>query len=93
MPWSIYCMDKPDTDAVRAEYQAVYRKYLDQWEAKIFFCGPLQPDDGSKYIGSLFILDVDSREVARAFADSEPYKHARHVHQRQYLSYAHIIRS
>ena|SRR5260221_8757589 len=73
MLWAVYCVDKPGTAAARSEHLKEHRAYLDKAETHIFFSGPLQSDDAEAQVGSLFILNVGSREEAQAFVDNEPF--------------------
>ena len=35
--------------------------------------GPTQSDDGAEAIGSLFVINVNSRAEAKAFSDGDPF--------------------
>ncbi len=73
MLWAVYCVDRADTAEARAEHLAVHREYLDIFKPKIFFSGPLQNDDASVALGSLFILNVPDRDGAEDFISNEPF--------------------
>lgn len=73
MLYAAYCIDNPDTVALREEHLKVHREYLDKHADKIFFSGPLQTDDASASVGSLFILNVRDRSEAQAFVDNETF--------------------
>lgn len=73
MLWAVYCVDKPDTAATREKYLEAHRAYLTTVTPSIFFSGPLQSDDASASVGSLFILNVKGRQEAQAFIDNEPF--------------------
>lgn len=76
MLWAIYCIDKANTAATRDEYLKVHRSFLDTKERDIMFSGPLQSDDAAVNVGSLFILNVATRNEAQAFIDAEPFNNA-----------------
>jgi uncharacterized protein len=76
MLWAICCLDKTDTTVTRGELLKVHRKYLDANVPNIFFSGPLQSDDAEQSLGSLFILNVKSRDEAQAFINNEPFNNA-----------------
>lgn len=76
MLWAVYCTDKPNTAEARDRHLKAHRAYLDEVDSKIFFSGPLQSDDATRNIGSLFILNVKGREEAEAFINSEPFNNA-----------------
>ncbi|MCY0853478.1 YciI family protein [Cupriavidus sp. D39] len=73
MLWMINCTDKPNSAALREQYLATHRAYLDGWNDKIFFSGPQQSDDGSVFVGSFFIIDVPSRTEAQRFIEGETF--------------------
>ena len=76
MLWAIYCVDKPNSAALRAEHQQRHSAYLKDKDAVIFFTGPLQSDDGKENIGSLWIVTANSRAEAQAFVDAEAFYRA-----------------
>ena len=73
MLWAIYCIDKPNSTPLRAEHQQRHSAYLKEKDPVIFFTGPLQSDDGSANIGSLWIIAANSRSEAQAFVDGEAF--------------------
>jgi uncharacterized protein YciI len=76
MLWAVYCIDKADTAKAREENLKIHRDYLDTFKPKIFFSGPLQTDDASASLGSLFILNVKDKSEAEAFIGHEPFNKA-----------------
>lgn len=73
MLWVISCIDKPNSAALRDALLPPHRQYLDGWIDKIFFSGPQQSDDGERFIGSFFILNVPSRAEAQRFIEGETF--------------------
>lgn len=74
MLWSVYCVDKPDTEETRNRLRTIHRQYLDKYMPHLFFSGPLLDDtDPEIQLGSLFILDLDSKEAAEAYIANEPF--------------------
>jgi uncharacterized protein len=71
MLWIIVCTDKPGAAALRAEHLPVHRTYLQGQISRIYFSGPLESDDGSKMVGSVFIINAPSRAQAEAFIHEE----------------------
>lgn len=68
----IYCRDRPNSEALRAELRAPHIAYLERHQDKIALIGPTlnaagQPD------GMMLILDVDDRREAEAFLAGEPF--------------------
>ena len=73
MLWVISCVDKPNTAAVRAGVLQTHRDYLQSQKGILVLAGATQNDDGTQAVGSLFIVNVDSREKAKAFSDGDPF--------------------
>lgn len=73
MLWTISCTDKPNTAAVRASVLQPHRDYLQSQKGILVLSGATQTDDGTEAIGSLFVVNVNSRAEARAFSDGDPF--------------------
>jgi uncharacterized protein YciI len=76
MPFAIYCLDKPNSGAVRMAARPDHLAYLVGFEDKIVFAGPLLADDHQTMIGSLLILDLPDRAAAEKFSSGDPYRKA-----------------
>jgi uncharacterized protein YciI len=76
MLWAISCQDKPDTATIRDEFVKPHREYLQSQKHILVLAGATQSDDGTQAIGSLFIVNVDSRAKAKAFSDGDPFTKA-----------------
>ncbi|HSB48282.1 MAG TPA: YciI family protein [Burkholderiales bacterium] len=76
MLWAISCVDKPDTAAIREKVLQPHRDYLQSQKGILVLAGATQNDDGTQAIGSLFIVNVDSRAKARSFSDGDPFTKA-----------------
>ncbi|OWT60284.1 hypothetical protein CEY11_11575 [Candidimonas nitroreducens] len=76
MLWMIMCTDKPNQAEKRAELLAAHRKYLDGKNDMIFFSGPQESDDGSRMIGSLFIVSAPAKKGAEDFIYNETFYQA-----------------
>lgn len=77
MIYSVYCLDKENSAALRDEHRTAHRAYLDTWKNKMFFSGPLLDDeDEDKQLGSLFILSVKDRSEAEDFINNENFNRA-----------------
>jgi len=70
MLWAIYCLDTHV--GARTEHLPAHRAYLDTKESVIFFMGPLFNDEGTQIIGSMFLLNVETRDDAQAFLNDDP---------------------
>ena len=73
MLWTISCVDKPDTAAIREKVLVPHREYLGSQKRILVLAGATQNDDGTAAIGSLFVVNVGSRAEAKAFSDGDPF--------------------
>jgi len=71
--WAISCVDKPNTAAIRASVLQPHRDYLQSQKHILVLAGATQTDDGKDAIGSLFVVNVNSRTEAKAFSDGDPF--------------------
>jgi uncharacterized protein len=67
------CLDKADALDVRMATRAAHLAYLDGFKANVKLAGPLLDTTDGAMIGSHFILDFDTQDEAKAFADNDPY--------------------
>lgn len=73
MLWAIVCVDKPNTAEIRSTVLQPHRDYLSSQKGILVLSGATQSDDGTQAIGSLFILNVNSRAEAKKFSDGDPF--------------------
>ena len=73
MLWVIYCEDKPDSAAIREQHIEPHREYLQSQKKILVLAGARQNDAGTQPIGSLFVLNVNSRAEAQAFSEGDPF--------------------
>jgi uncharacterized protein YciI len=76
MLWAISCTDKPNTAASRAAKLQPHRDYLQSQKGILVLAGATQNDAGTEAIGSLFIVNANSRAEAKAFSDGDPFTQA-----------------
>ena len=50
-----------------------HKAYLHRMDPVCFFTGPLQSDDGSRNVGSLWIISANSRAEVQAFVEGEAF--------------------
>jgi uncharacterized protein YciI len=74
MLWAITCVDNPNSAAIRDKVVQPHRDYLQSQKKILVLAGATQNDDGTQAIGSLFVVNVDSRAKAKAFSDGDPFK-------------------
>jgi uncharacterized protein len=73
MLWAISCVDQPNTAAIREKNLQPHRDYLKSQKGILVLAGATQTDDGKEAIGSLFVVNVNSRAEAKAFSDGDPF--------------------
>jgi uncharacterized protein len=73
MLWAITCVDNANTAAAREKVLQPHRDYLGSQKKILVLAGATQSDDGKEAIGSLFVLNVNSREEAKKFSDGDPF--------------------
>ena len=71
MLWVISCVDKANTAAIREQHLLPHRSYLQGQKGILVLAGATQSDDGKEAIGSLFVVNVNSRAEAKAFSDGD----------------------
>jgi uncharacterized protein YciI len=76
MLWTISCVDNPNSAAIREKVLQVHRDYLQSQKKILVLAGATQSDDGTQAIGSMFVVNVDSRAKAKAFSDGDPFTKA-----------------
>jgi len=59
--------------AVRQEREALHYEYLQKNEHEILLAGGLREAPGSTFVGSLWVLEVASRERAVELVENDPY--------------------
>jgi len=73
MLWTISCIDKPNTAAARESVLQPHRDYLGSQKHILVLAGATQNDEGTAAIGSLFVVNVNSRAEAKQFSDGDPF--------------------
>ena len=74
MLWMICCLDGVGKEERRRDNYADHHAYLAEAGGGLIVAGPLLADDGSKPVGSLFLLEAASREVAEAYIAADPFR-------------------
>jgi len=79
MLFVIHALDKPGAlEARLANYEA-HKAFLSDTGAyglHIVMSGPLTADDGTTMIGSLFLVEAESRAAVERFNSADPFCHA-----------------
>jgi len=76
MLYVFHLLDKPGAAALRDRVRPEHKDYLGQVADQIAFAGPLFGDDGRAMVGSLLVIDFDSKEAAEAWRAAEPFTKA-----------------
>jgi uncharacterized protein len=76
MLYAFLLTDRPDGAALRQRVRPEHKAYLAQVAERIAFAGPLTHDDGVAMLGSLLVIDFDSRAAAMAWLADEPFTRA-----------------
>ncbi len=80
MLFVVHATDRKDALATRAKFYRAHRIHLDKAEdhkVGVVTAGTLVADDGETPVGSVFVVDAQSRAAVDAFTRSDPY----HVNQ------------
>ena len=73
MLFSIHCMDRAGQLQTRLENYDAHRAHLNSTNTTIVLAGPITADDCETPIGSVFVVDVASKEEACAFFQADPF--------------------
>jgi uncharacterized protein len=66
------CLDKAGSGALRAATRPAHLAYLEANPGVVRLAGPHMDDDGQP-IGSMFIMEGETRAAVEAFAAKDPY--------------------
>jgi uncharacterized protein YciI len=76
MLFVIHALDRDDALETRLAHYARHKAFLADHQhpaVGIVMSGPLVSDDGTKMIGSLFLVEAESRQAVEAFHRSDPF--------------------
>ena len=76
MLYIMYNEDRPDGQAIRAATRETHLAYLERHRDIVVLSGGTLADDGTTRSGSVFIINVPSREAAEKFSAEEPFRKA-----------------
>lgn len=76
MQFIVHCLDRPNSKDLRMATRSAHLAYIDDASVTVLMAGPLLSDDGANMLGSLFLLETDSLEEVRRFAEQDPYRKA-----------------
>ena len=73
MLYALICTDKPNSTELRAKVRPDHLAYLGSLGDAMKFAGPFLDDAGSP-IGSLVMIEAETRAAAEMIAANDPYK-------------------
>lgn len=73
MPYLIETFDKPEHQHVRQANRPAHLEFLAENSKLLLACWAKLNDDGSDGGGGIYIVDVDTREAARALIEADPF--------------------
>ena len=74
--FAVECKDKANFLQVRLDNRAAHLEFLGAHPEKVILAGPLLTDDHQSPVGSLLVLDFDTRAELDAFLAQDPYAKA-----------------
>lgn len=73
MHFVIYCQDDPATPGAREANYPAHRAHLAAATVKLLVAGPFTEVNSDRKIGSMLVVEADSIEDVRAFAQRDPF--------------------
>ena len=76
MLWAVSRVAAPNFAEMREKGLQAHLDYLHSQKKILVVSGATLTDDGKQIVGSLLIVNVNSRAEAKAFADADPFQKA-----------------
>lgn len=76
MLYLMICEDQPDSLDLRMATRPAHLAFLETIRDRVRIAGPMLSDDGERMMGSVFILEAESLDAARAISARDPYTQA-----------------
>jgi len=76
MHFVIYCLDVPNSAAIRAKHVEEHKAYLSSAPFKILVSGPLLEDDNETINGSCFLIEALDKHQVLKFNQNDPFTKA-----------------
>lgn len=76
MLYLMICEDKPNSLELRMATRAAHLEFIDAIRDQVRLAGPMLTDDGERMLGSLFLIEAESLDAARALNARDPYTQA-----------------
>ena len=71
MLYILICTDKKNSEELRRKVSPDHLDYLSDFNIRL--AGPMLDDDETTMIGSIIMIECNSKESAEAFAKEDPY--------------------
>ena len=72
MYYSLFCYDHKDSVEKRKNIRDEHIQYLNKFKKSILFAGPIMDED-ELIIGSLIVMDFNTKEEIEVFSKNDPY--------------------
>jgi uncharacterized protein YciI len=75
----LHALDHQDALELRMRHYDAHRAFIEteiELGLTIVLSGPLQSDDGEVMIGSMFVIDAESRAEVERFVEADPFTRA-----------------
>lgn len=69
----VYCLDGPNKETHRASLSEKHQQYMAEHKGKVVVGGPLLDDSGTQRVGSMMMVQFESREQVEKWIRQEPY--------------------
>ena len=76
MQFVIHAYDKPDSLNIRLENRPAHVAYVTGPGSGLMVAGPMLAEDGETPIGTMLVVEAESKAAATAFAEGDPYAKA-----------------
>ena len=76
MLYVLMCLDKSDANELRLKTRDAHLAYVKSMPGKVRLAGALLADDETTMIGSLLVVDAESKAEAEAWSQNDPYRQA-----------------
>lgn len=76
MLYALHMIDKPGVLEKRMDVMPAHREFLEKAPIEVVMSGPLLAEDGETIVGSLYLVEVESRGDIDSFLDEDPLANA-----------------
>ena len=73
MQFVIYCRDAEHGAALRKAHLEAHVAHIGRIKNQLMVAGPIKDEANSEFLGSLFVIEADSLQDARAVIEADPF--------------------